>query len=167
MNETNTPRWITVAFGDENRPVRATLAVLAMAGIMAWFAFAGPLHEITFAQCLADPVRWDGKDLILSVQRVHGVEDGYVMVRAGRGLGRVRPPADVNLADVQPGDTISTSGVFRSTGVLEASWFHVHTARHWKNRASLVGMFGALGAGAIVFRWDRRGRGLVERFDDA
>ncbi len=158
---------IARGFDDRNRAVRASLALMALFGVMAWFAFSGPMHEITFANCLADPERWDGKELRLSVQRVRAVEDGMIVVRAGRGLGRVRPPDGVLPAGVARGVTVSVEGVFRSAGYLDARRVYIHEARPWKNRASLVGMIAALGLGVIVFRWDPARRGLVERWDDA
>ncbi|MFN7954591.1 MAG: hypothetical protein U0610_22905 [bacterium] len=163
----STSAWISAGFGDRNRAVRAALALVALFGVMAWFAFSGPMHEITFATCLADPARWNGKELRLSVQRVRAIEDGMIVVRAGRGLGRVRPPDGVLPAGVDRGVTISVEGMFRSDGYLDARRVYVHEARPWKNRASLVGMLGALGAGLVVFRWDRERGGLVERWDDA
>ncbi len=155
------------AFEDRNRPARALLAFVALLGVMAWFAFAGPMHEITFANCIAEPERWDGKDLRLSVTRVRGIEDGMLIVRAGRSLGRVRPPEGQLPSGLEAGDTVSVEGVFRAAGFLDARRVYVHEARPWKNRASLVGMIVALGAGLIVFRWDTERGGLVERFDDA
>ena len=125
------------------------------------------MHEITFANCIAEPERWEGKELRLSVTRVRGIEDGLILVRAGREIGRVRPPDGQLPAGLNAGDTISVEGVFRSTGILESRRVYVHEARPWKNRASLVGMCVAVGAGLVVFRWDRARGGLVERFDDA
>jgi len=155
------------AFDDRNRAARALLAIVSMLGVMAWFAFAGPMHEITFANCLAEPNRWEGKELRLSVTRLRGIEDGMLLVRAGRSVGRVRPPSGQLPAGLEAGDTVSIEGVFRSAGYLDARRIYVHEARPWKNRASLVGMIVAMGAGLLVFRWDPERRGLVERFDDA
>lgn len=155
------------AFDEPNRGARALLAVVAMFGLMAWFAFAGPMHEITFATCIAEPNRWEGKELRLSVTRVRGVEDGMILVRAGRSIGRVRPPDGQLPPGLDAGDTVSVEGVFRSAGFLDASRVYVHEARPWKNRASFVGMCAAVGAALVVFKWDPQRRGLVERFDDA
>jgi hypothetical protein len=149
--------WI---FDDRARGAKWAAGWLTLALLGGWYAKLAMGLEIGWRQCISDPVRWDGQELVFPLWVVTAVDDGdhYKISKVVRDV-----PIEGPTTALTVGDTVSVIGHFsRQKTVVEQSVIEVHRLRKYKEGIGVAGLVGALIGVPLCFR--RRNGRWEERF---
>jgi hypothetical protein len=149
-------RWL---FRDKLRVIAPVLSALLLAATMALWVSERTTTEVGYWACLEEPIAADGRDIVMSLFRVHAIKsDTHFVIE--HGFREVPMIGDSTALSV--GQIVSMGGVFRAHDkVVVESWRQHHHLRSTKVR------YGILGVGLLFllipgwFRWGSAG--LEER----
>ncbi len=155
-------------FSDRYRPVKIAGLILALV-FLGWLSNR-QTRRLTFAECLRDPERYSGAEVIIYQEPrlikinehrlVVSNPEGPIEIRIPPGFAGVVPPG-ARLTDLKPGDSLEAVTVFRRPGDLELKAIRGSPLRGLKVMVSIVPV---IFVGIFLFRSiGREGSFLVVR----